>query len=198
MYCSAEYAKRHFFRFFPWRPVNPSEVGVNFFDIFCDTVLGHVNVHIDCHLRSCHASLYVPGGEPTLEADVCQGASRMLRNYGDAAAHTARRTRSTTHAHTNINNLHTSRATHHKTNHAPAAAWRRAETAFCVPVSSLAGSTGHGFRAGGTAQPETCRLENRGRQGRTGGRAGSTQLYHCTPNNSHIQKIATLRCIFIN
>ena len=102
-----------------------------------DTVLGHVNVHIDCHLRSCHASLYVPGGEPTLEADVCQGASRMLRNYGDAAAHTARRTRSTTHAHTNINNLHTSRATHHKTNHAPAAAWRRAETAFCVPVSKM-------------------------------------------------------------
>ena len=51
---------------------------------------------------------------------------------------TARITHKTTHVHTNINNLHTNRATHHKTNHAQAAAWRRAETAFCVaPVSRM-------------------------------------------------------------
>ena len=51
---------------------------------------------------------------------------------------TARITRSTTHVHTNINDRHTNTATHRKTNHAPAAAWRRAETAFCVaPVSKM-------------------------------------------------------------
>ena len=52
-----------------------------------DTVMGHVNVHIDCHLMNCDASLCVSSGEPALGADVCQGASRMRRNYGDAAAH---------------------------------------------------------------------------------------------------------------
>ena len=75
-------------------PANLSEVGVFFFfGIFAasnlpmiDTVMGHVNVHKDCHLTSCHASLYVSSGEPTLAADVCQSASRTRRNSGDAVA----------------------------------------------------------------------------------------------------------------
>ena len=46
--------------------------------------------------RQCHetresphrpSSLYVSSGEPTLAADVCQSASRMRRNCGDAVAH---------------------------------------------------------------------------------------------------------------
>ena len=66
---SAEYAARHFGRFpHPHsQPTNSSEVGVRFFGIFAavnlaviDTVMAHVNVHIDCHLMSCHA-FAVPG-----------------------------------------------------------------------------------------------------------------------------------------
>ena len=44
---------------------NPSEVGVLFSTFFqelnlavIDTVMGHVNVHMDCHLISCYESLY--------------------------------------------------------------------------------------------------------------------------------------------
>ena len=107
----------------PPKPTNPSEVGVHFsaflqffFNLaVIDTVMGHVNVHIDHHLTSCNASLYRASGEPTLVVDVCQSASRMRRNYGDAVAH-----HSTT-----------------KTKHEPAAAWSRAETALCVPKSKM-------------------------------------------------------------
>ena len=49
--------------------------------------MGHANVHTDCHLTSCYASLYLASGEPTLAFDVCQSAARMRRIYGDAAAH---------------------------------------------------------------------------------------------------------------
>ena len=78
------YAARHFGTFLPRKgPANPSEVGVHFFDIFAaldsaviDTVMGHVNVHIDCHLITCDASLCVSTCEQTLAADVCQSALR--------------------------------------------------------------------------------------------------------------------------
>ena len=63
-----------------------------------DTIMGHVNVHIDCDLISCYASLYRAGGEPTFAADVFQSASRKRRNYGDVAAHHS--TQNTQH-HTN-------------------------------------------------------------------------------------------------
>ena len=51
--------------------------------VVIDPVIGHVTVHMNCHLICCHASLYVSSGEATLAVDVCQSASR---NYGDAAA----------------------------------------------------------------------------------------------------------------
>ena len=65
--------------------VNRSLVSEN--SAVIDTVMRHVNVHIDCHLISCCASLYRASGEPTLAADVCQSASRTRRNCGDAVAH---------------------------------------------------------------------------------------------------------------
>ena len=86
--------------------------------------------------------------------------------------------RSTTHAHTNINDRHTNTATHHKNKTRTS---RSMEEGFGgvvrarVEDASLAGSTGHGFRAARTGQPKTCRLERtEEREGRTCGRAGST------------------------
>ena len=101
-----------------------------------DFVMGHVN---STWTVSCYAPLCVSSGEPTLAAHVGQGASRMRLNYGDAAAHhSTHNTQDHTHMQTNINNRHTNKATHHKTTHAPAAAWRRAATAFCVaPLSRM-------------------------------------------------------------
>ena len=98
-----------------------------------DTVTGHVNVHMDCHLTSCYASKFVSSGEPTLGTDVCQGASRMRRNYGDAAAHSS--AQNTQH--------HTRTYQHqqlaHKQSNAPQnqSRTRRVETTFCVPVSKM-------------------------------------------------------------
>ena len=51
------------------------------------TVLRDVGVDMNRNLISYYASLYVSSGEPTLATDVCQSASRMHRNYGDAVAH---------------------------------------------------------------------------------------------------------------
>ena len=79
-----------------------------------DTVMGDVSVDIDRNLMNCYASLYVSSGEPTLVVDVFQTASRMRRIMATLLRFTARITRSITHVHTNINNLHTNRATHQK------------------------------------------------------------------------------------
>ena len=49
--------------------------------------MGHESVDIHRNLTSYYASLYVSSGEPILVTDVCQSASRMRRNYGDAVAH---------------------------------------------------------------------------------------------------------------
>ena len=61
----------------------------------------------------------------------------MRRNYGDAAArHSTHNTQDHTHIHANISN-----------------------GVVCARVedASLAGSTGHGFRASRTSEPKTCR-----------------------------------------
>ena len=73
---------------------NPSEVGVFFRYFFAalnlaviDTVMGHVNVHIDCHLIICYASLCSSQGQFIRVAARSRGSSRMRRNHGNAAAH---------------------------------------------------------------------------------------------------------------
>ena len=65
-----------------------------FFDILSawslaviDTVMRDESVDIDRKLISYYASLYVSSGEPSLSAVVCQRASRIRRDYGDAEAH---------------------------------------------------------------------------------------------------------------
>ena len=149
-----------------------------------DNVIGHMNVHIDCHLISCDASLSVSSGEPTLEADVCQGASRMRRNFGDAAAHHS--AQNTQHHHTHIP---TSTTGAPEKKNAPAAAWRRAETALCVPVSKMpvwqaAQATGS-VLAGQPSRPE--RTEE-GRAEPAGGRA-ALNFFTVAHPHMHIHKL---------
>ena len=71
------------------RPHQPSEVGVLFSAFFAalnlaviDTVMGHVNVHIDCHLISCYASL-CPSRctEPVYTRGGSRGPSRMRQTH---------------------------------------------------------------------------------------------------------------------
>ena len=112
---SAEYAARHFLGVSPGRgPPTPQKSESIFSTFFAalnlaviDTVMGHVNAHIDCHLMSCDASLYVSSGEPIL-ASALQECVEIMATLQHT---TARRTHSTTHAHTNINDRHTNTAT---------------------------------------------------------------------------------------
>ena len=127
-------------------------------------VMGHANVHTDCHLISCYASLYPASGEPTLPFVVCRSASRLRRNYCDAAAHHS--THNTQH--------HTCTYQHqqlaHKQSNAPQnqshqsqhGEGRRRRFAWRpCPGCRLTGCTSQRFRAVGTAQPQTYLLEDR-------------------------------------
>ena len=99
----------------------------------------HVNVHIDCHLISCCASLYVSSGERTLSADIRQSAPIMRRNCDDAAARDSARN-AWRHARAYRRQETCTPTPQHtpKTKHAPAAARRRAATVLrAAPVPSM-------------------------------------------------------------
>ena len=106
-HCSEENSARHFGRFLPRKgPANPSEVGVHVSAFFAalnlaiiETVIKHVNVHIEGHLISCYASLYRASLGSVYTRGGFRGASKMRRNNGDAAAHLST-THRTTHTHT--------------------------------------------------------------------------------------------------
>ena len=129
---SAEYAARHFLGFSPgWGPPPPQKLE-SIFSTFAalnlaviDTVMGHVNVHMDFHLISCYASLYRASSGLVYTRGGSRGASRMRRNYGDAAAHhstcdTQQHRRTYQHQ----QQAHRRSNTPQKATHAPAAAWR--------------------------------------------------------------------------
>ena len=81
-----------------------------------DTVMGAVSVD------------NVSSGEPTLAADVCQSASRMRRNYGDAVAHlSTHNTQDHTHTYQHQRQAHQHSNTPQKQNmHQPQhGGWRR-------------------------------------------------------------------------
>ena len=109
---------------------------------------------------------------------------------------TARRTHSTTHAHTNMNDRHTNTASDTQKKCAPAVAWRGGDGVVRARVedASLAGCTGHGFRAGGTEKLETCRpgRTEEGRAEPAGGRAAlnfftvTLQCAHTKNSHSHM------------
>ena len=119
----------------------PSKVGVHFFSIFCNFEFSsdrHCHGTRKCpHRLSCYASLYRASWGSVYTRGCSRGASRMRRNYGDAAAHHS--THNTQdHTHTYIPTSHTEQCTT-KTKHEQGAAWRRAATALCVAsVSRLA------------------------------------------------------------
>ena len=81
----------------------------------------------------------------------------MRRNHGDAAAHHS--TQNTQH---HVKDRHTNTATDHKKQNTHQRSMEEGGDGVVrarVEDGSLAGSRGHGFRAGGTAQPETWRPE---------------------------------------
>ena len=132
--------------------------------------------HTDCHLISCYAALYRASGEPTMVTDVCQSASRMRRNYGDAAArHSTHNTQdhARTYQHQRQAHQH-SNASQNNTRTSRSMEGGDGVVRARVEDANLAGSSGHGFRAGGTALPETCRPE-RTEEGRANRRAGGQQ-----------------------
>ena len=84
---SEEYAAWHFERLLLLKTSPPLRNWSSFFSIFAalnlavlDTVMGHVNVHIDCHLISCYASLYRASRGLVYTRDGSRGASRMRRH----------------------------------------------------------------------------------------------------------------------
>ena len=105
-------------------PANPQKLESIFSVFFAalnlaviTNVMGHANVHTDCHLISCYASLYRASGEPTLVIDVCQSAASMRRNYFDAAAHhSTHNTQDHTHAYQHQQQAHQQSNTPQKQN----------------------------------------------------------------------------------
>ena len=99
--------------------------------------MGQANVHVDSSDELSRVA--VPS-----QLRVSLHAWRLPRRF-KTASESCRRCSTPQHAtrrttHTYMPTLATStptRATHHKNNHAPAAAWRRAATALCVPVSKM-------------------------------------------------------------
>ena len=112
----------------------------------------------------------------------------MRRNYGDAAAHdSTHNTQDHTHIHTNISNRRSMEEG------VDGVVRARVEDA------SLAGSTGHGFRAARAGQPKTYRHE-RTREGEPepkGGRA-ALDCVSTTFRYAHAKKKAAHTYIYLN
>ena len=156
---SAEYAARTKGFFCPYRGPPPPQKLESLFRYFfaalifavIGNVVGHVSVHTECHLISCYAALYRASGEPTLVIDVCQSASRIRRNYGDAAAHhSTHNTQDHTRTYQHQRQAHQhSNASQNNTRTSRSMEGGDGVVRARVEDASLAGSAGHGFRAAG-------------------------------------------------
>ena len=116
----------------------------------------------------------------------------MRRNYGDAAAlHSTHNTQDHTHIYTPTLATCTPTEQHTtKTKHAPAAAWRRAATALCVPVSKM--PLWQAAQAMGSVLPAHESLRRAGlrgpRKARPNWRGGQRLTVSLQPCDTHIQK----------